>query len=62
MKKRPLDYRNNIKKYEEILYRNLEDEEYMTKDLLDQALDVVTTQRRYIKFLEKEHGDWLNNK
>ncbi|MGL5718814.1 MAG: hypothetical protein ACRCX2_37780 [Paraclostridium sp.] len=62
MKKRPLDYRNDIKKCEETLHRNLEQEDYMANDLLDQALDVIAVQSRYIKWLEKEHGDWLNNR
>ena len=60
MKKRPLDYRNDIKKAKDKLYTYSENEEYMANDLLDQAMDVIYAQNRYIKFLEKEHGDWLN--
>lgn len=60
-KRRPLDYRNNIKKSKDKLYVNLEDENSMANDLLDQAMDVIHAQNSYIKWLEKEHGDWLNN-
>ena len=61
IKKRPLDYRNDIKKCKEKLYAHMENDDYVSPQMLDEALAVINAQNGYIKWLEKEHGDWLNN-
>ena len=61
MKKRPLDYSNDIKKCKEKLYEHMENDDYVSPQMLDEALAVINAQNGYIKWLEKEHGDWLNN-
>lgn len=45
--------KQDIKKREDILYKSMDDDEYVNPDMLDNALSVITAQRKYIDELEK---------
>ncbi|MGL5718626.1 MAG: hypothetical protein ACRCXT_23015 [Paraclostridium sp.] len=47
-----------IEKRKEILYEGMDNDDYVSPDMLDNALSVINAQNKYIDELEKE----LNNK
>ena len=43
-----------INKRKDILYKNMDNDEYVTPDMLDNALAVINAQNKYIFELEKK--------